>query len=68
MFVSKTAVLDFFKTSSGTRASPHVLLDIGADAADGLPAVKQEGSPAVQQDGSPAVQQEGSPHQIVICL
>jgi hypothetical protein len=59
IFVSKTSVLDFFKTSSGTRASSHVLLNIGADAADGLPAVEQEVSPAVQQEGSPAVQQEG---------
>jgi hypothetical protein len=38
----KTSVLDFFKLSSGTRASPHVLLDNGADAVDGLPAVQQE--------------------------
>jgi hypothetical protein len=49
MFFSKTLVLDFFKTSSGTRASPHVLLDIGADAADGLPAVQEEVSPVVPQ-------------------
>ena len=56
MFASKTSVLDFFRTSSGTCASPHVLLDIGADAAGDMPAVQQEVSPAVQRELSPAVQ------------
>jgi hypothetical protein len=41
----QTSVLDFMKPYSGTRASPHVLLDIGIDAADGLSAVQQEVSP-----------------------
>lgn len=35
-----------FKTSSRSRASPRVLLEIGADAADGLHAVQQEVSPS----------------------
>jgi hypothetical protein len=41
----QTSVLDFLKPYSGTRASPHVLLDTGTDAADGLSAVQQEVSP-----------------------
>lgn len=41
----QATALDFFETSSGTRASPRVLLDTGADAADGLHAVQQEVSP-----------------------
>ena len=56
----QTSVLDSFKASSGTGAAPHVLLDFGAYAANGLPAVLQEVSPVVLQ--------EVSPLQVVICL
>jgi hypothetical protein len=39
-FVSRqTSVFDFFKSFSGTRASPPVLLDSGDDTPNGPPAV-----------------------------
>jgi hypothetical protein len=40
----QTSVLDFFTSSSGTRASPPVLLDIGDDDPDDPPTL-QEGPP-----------------------
>jgi hypothetical protein len=36
----------FFKSSSGTRASPHVMLDIGDDDPDNMPTVQEEVPPS----------------------
>jgi len=41
----QTSVLVFFKSFSGTRASPPVLLDIGYNALDDAPAVEEEVPP-----------------------
>jgi hypothetical protein len=38
----QTSVSDFFKSSSGIRASPPKLLDIGDDCPDGLTTVHEE--------------------------
>jgi hypothetical protein len=35
-------MLDFFKSASGTAASPPVLLEIGNDDPDDAPVVKEE--------------------------
>jgi hypothetical protein len=48
----QNSVLDFFKSSSGPRALPSVLLDIGDD----------------NPDDSATVLEEVSPPYIVICL
>jgi hypothetical protein len=40
----QTAVLKFFKSSSGTRALPPVLLDTGDDS-DDMPTVQEEVPP-----------------------
>jgi hypothetical protein len=37
---TQSSELDFFKSSSGTHASPPVLLDTGGDHPDDLPAVQ----------------------------
>jgi hypothetical protein len=42
----QTSVLVLFKPFSGTRASPPVLLDIGCNALDDAPAVKEEVPPS----------------------
>jgi hypothetical protein len=42
----QTSVLDFFKSSSETRVSPPVLLDIGDDDPDDRPTVPKEVPPA----------------------
>jgi len=39
-------VLDFLKSSSRTRASPPVLLDIGDNTHDDLPAAEEEAPPS----------------------
>jgi hypothetical protein len=41
----QTSVLDFLKSSSGTRASPPVLLDIGSYDRDDAPTVQEEVPP-----------------------
>jgi hypothetical protein len=41
----QTSVFDFCKSSSRTRASPRILLDIGYDDIDDLSTVKQEMPP-----------------------
>jgi hypothetical protein len=41
----QTSVLYFFKSSSGTRATPPVLLDMADDDPDDLPAVQVEVPP-----------------------
>jgi hypothetical protein len=43
----QTLLLCFFSTSPGARASPPILLDIGDDDPDDLPAVQDEVPPAL---------------------
>ena len=45
VFASAASVFDFFKSSSGTRVSPPVLLDIGDDDPDDRPTVQEEEHP-----------------------
>ena len=41
----KTSVPQFFRSSSGTRALPPVLLDTGDNDSDGTPTVQEEVPP-----------------------
>ena len=44
-FSLHTSVLDFFKSSAGTSASPPVLMDTGNNDPDDLPIFQEEGLP-----------------------
>ena len=45
VFINQNSVLEFFKSYSGARASPPVLLEIGDDDWGDPPTVQEEGLP-----------------------